>query len=260
VRQGCFFRVLLSVTKELVRIIGILQGIQQTDFDRVSCQDQISVPQGCNSKPVRAVFGDWFFTKKTAAENFCTNAFELKKVLRHFGANSTGTFKASVNHNKNFGIAQPERLVKRQRNCPAQGLFGRMSASTHGLICLSIHLRCPPHIIRLLLLLRRCIAASAWCRLLRCCAGFLHLHACTSIALPWASSATLSCSDCVRFGWSSDRQLASGWKIFDPMRENLPSPGKGLCFRHKQLVAIEVGLEARSSEPKACRTHSCQKE
>jgi hypothetical protein len=33
-------------------------------------------------------------------------------ILRHFGANSAGTFKASYSYNKNFGITQPERLVK----------------------------------------------------------------------------------------------------------------------------------------------------
>jgi hypothetical protein len=33
-------------------------------------------------------------------------------ILRHFGTNSTEMFKASVNDNKNFGITQPERLVK----------------------------------------------------------------------------------------------------------------------------------------------------
>jgi hypothetical protein len=39
--------------------------------------------QDRNSKLVRAVFGDWFFTEKTAAENFRT------------GANPTGIIKAS---------------------------------------------------------------------------------------------------------------------------------------------------------------------
>jgi hypothetical protein len=31
--------------------------------------------------------------------------------MGHFRANSAGTFKASQNHNKNFGITQQERLV-----------------------------------------------------------------------------------------------------------------------------------------------------
>jgi hypothetical protein len=32
-------------------------------------------------------------------------------IPQHFSANSAGTFKASQNCNKNFGITQPERLV-----------------------------------------------------------------------------------------------------------------------------------------------------
>jgi hypothetical protein len=34
------------------------------------------------------------------------------EILQHSGTNSTGTFKALQNTDKNFGITQPERLVK----------------------------------------------------------------------------------------------------------------------------------------------------
>jgi hypothetical protein len=36
---------------------------------------------------VRALFGDWFFTKKVAAKSFCANAFELKKGSAAFWHN-----------------------------------------------------------------------------------------------------------------------------------------------------------------------------
>jgi hypothetical protein len=39
------------------------------------------------------------FSLKNPAENFCANTFELQKWFhRHFGTNSTGTFKASQNY------------------------------------------------------------------------------------------------------------------------------------------------------------------
>jgi hypothetical protein len=73
-------------------------------------------------------FWDWceLFWNVPGLHKFCTEQIAVQKtlqnpqqkcssclvILRHFGTNSTGTFKASHSHNKNFGITQPQRLVK----------------------------------------------------------------------------------------------------------------------------------------------------
>jgi hypothetical protein len=54
-------------------------------------------------------------------------------VLRHFGTNSTGTFKASHSCNKNFGITQPERLVifPGGTGCPMLGFGDAVMCCMH---------------------------------------------------------------------------------------------------------------------------------
>jgi hypothetical protein len=66
-------------------------------------------------------------TKQIAAQKVLQNPWKKcvshLGILQQLGANSTGTLEASQNHNENFGITQPERLVILHTICRAKGVF-----------------------------------------------------------------------------------------------------------------------------------------